>query len=196
MYQRKDRFYRKAKAEGLRSRAAFKLEELDRRLLAPGDRVLDLGCWPGGWLQVAARRVGERGRVVGVDLRPVDPGLPGVRVINGDVCAETTLAEVARALDGPADVVLSDMSPQLTGIRDRDEARSAELVRAALIAAERFLRPGGTFVCKVFMNAEYQALREEIRRRFDEVSATRSIATRKGSAELYVVARGFRPLAR
>ena len=193
MYLRKDRLYRKAKAEGLRSRAAFKLEDLDRRLLRAGDRVLDLGCWPGGWLQVAARRVGNEGRVVGVDLRKLDPiAAANVRLVQGDVAEEATVEAIARALEGPVDLVLSDLSPALSGIRDRDEARASELVRSALGVAERMLRPGGSFVCKVFMNSEYGEVRDVIRRRFADVSTTRSQATRKGSAELYVIARGFR----
>jgi 23S rRNA (uridine2552-2'-O)-methyltransferase len=193
VYERKDRLYRKAKAEGLRSRAAFKLEDLDRGLLRTGDRVLDLGCWPGGWLQVAARRVGDRGRVVGVDLRRLDP-IPAtnVRVIQGDVAEEATVEASARALEGPADVVLSDLSPALSGIRDRDEARASELVRIALGVTDRVLRTGGGFVCKVFMNSQYSEVRASIVRRFADVSVTRSQATRKGSAELYVIARGFR----
>jgi 23S rRNA (uridine2552-2'-O)-methyltransferase len=193
MYERKDRLYRKAKAEGLRSRAAFKLEDLDRGLLQAGDRVLDLGCWPGGWLQVAARRVGYGGRVVGVDLRTLAPVLAtNVRVIQGDVAEEATLEVIARALEGPADVVLSDLSPALSGIRDRDEARAGELVHVALHVTDRLLRTGGDFVCKVFMNSQYGELRAAIGRRFNDVSTTRSQATRKGSAELYVIARGFR----
>ncbi|MBI2963011.1 MAG: RlmE family RNA methyltransferase [Deltaproteobacteria bacterium] len=193
MYERKDAFYREAKARGLRSRAAFKLEDLDRRVLRPGDRVVDLGCWPGGWLQVAARRVGDRGRVVGVDLRRLDPlGLAAVRVIQGDVADPATLARVAEALEGPADVVLSDLSPQLSGIRERDEARATELVRLALSFVGRLLRPGGSLVCKIFMNADYPALLAETRSRFGEVTTARSQATRKGSAELYLIARGLR----
>jgi 23S rRNA (uridine2552-2'-O)-methyltransferase len=196
MYQRKDRFYRKAKAQGLRSRAAFKLDDLDRRVLRAGDRVVDLGCWPGGWLQVAARRVGESGRVVGVDVRELEPlGLANVRVIRADVREEGTAEQILRALGGSADVVLSDMSPQLTGIRERDEANAAELVRTALAIAQKTLRPGATLVCKVFMNSDYPAMLAEARRRFAEVTATRSHATRRGSAELYWIARGFRAAA-
>jgi 23S rRNA (uridine2552-2'-O)-methyltransferase len=193
VYERKDRLYRKARAEGLRSRAAFKLEDLDRGLLRTGDRVLDLGCWPGGWLQVASRRVGDGGRVVGVDLRRLDP-IPAtnVRVIQGDVAEEATVEASARALEGPADVVLSDLSPALSGIRDRDEARASELVRIALGVTDRVLRTGGGFVCKIFMNSQYSEVRASIVRRFADVSVTRSQATRKGSAELYVIARGFR----
>jgi 23S rRNA (uridine2552-2'-O)-methyltransferase len=193
MYERKDRLYRKAKAEGLRSRAAFKLEDLDHGVLRAGDRVLDLGCWPGGWLQVASRRVGDRGRVVGVDLRQLAPAVAAnVWVIQGDVAEEATVEVIARALEGPADVVLSDLSPALSGIRDRDAARAGELVHLALRVVDRVLRTGGNFVCKVFMNPQYGEVRAAIARRFDDLSATRSQATRKGSAELYVIARGFR----
>jgi 23S rRNA (uridine2552-2'-O)-methyltransferase len=193
MYRRKDALYRKAKAGGLRSRAAFKLEDLDRRVLRPGDHVLDLGCWPGGWLQVASQRVGSEGRVVGVDIRRLEPiAAANVRTVQGDIAEPETIGAIERALEGPADVVLSDLSPPLSGIRDRDEARASDLVRAALAVAERVLRPGGTFVCKVFMNSEYAKLLEIVDRRFADVSATRSRATRKGSAELYLIARGFR----
>lgn len=192
MYERKDRFYRKAKAQGLRSRAAFKLEDLDRGLLGPGDRVIDLGCWPGGWLQVASRRVGAEGRVVGVDTRPMAPlGLANVRVLQGDVCRDDVIEEAVRELGSLADVVLSDMSRSLTGIRDRDEAQATELVRRALAVAARLLRPGGSFVCKIFMNRDYRELRDTVAGRFEHVSTTRSDATRKGSAELYLVGRGF-----
>jgi 23S rRNA (uridine2552-2'-O)-methyltransferase len=196
MYERKDRLYRKAKAQGLRSRAAFKLETLDRGLLGPGQRVLDLGCWPGGWLQVASRRVGATGRVVGVDTRAMTPlDLSNVRVVQGDVCWDEVVEEALRELGGAADVVLSDMSPSISGVRDRDEARASELVRRALAVAVRLLRPGGSFVCKVFMNSDYAELRDSVARRFEHVATTRSEATRKGSAELYLVARGLRPAA-
>ena len=193
MYERKDRLYRRAKAEGLRSRAAFKLAALDRRLLRPGDRVVDLGCWPGGWLQIAARRVGEGGRVVGVDVRELASiGLPQVCVIRGDVGENAVIDEIAHALGGLADVVLSDLAPSLTGIASRDEARSTELVGRALAVAERLLRPGGSFVVKLFMNSDFERLRDELRARFADVAITRSEATRKGSAELYAVSRGFK----
>jgi len=193
VYQRKDRFYRKAKQLGLRSRAAFKLEDLGRGLIRAGNRVVDLGCWPGGWLQVAAKEVGPSGTVVGVDLRkPEAFSSPNVRFIHGDVADPRVVEAIADALGGPADVVLSDMAPALTGVRDRDDARARELVETALHAARRLLRPGGSFVCKLFMSADYPALRSVIDERFARVDATRAEATRKGSAELYVIARGFR----
>ena len=196
MYERKDHFYRKAKERGLRSRAAFKLEDLDRGVLKSGGRVVDLGCWPGGWLQVASRRVGQSGTVVGVDVRKPEPmGLANVRWIQRDVFDPRLVDEIARVLGAAADVVLSDMAPALSGIRDGDEARARELVERALAVAEQLLRPGGGFVCKLFMNADYVQLRESIRERFDRITTTRSEATRKGSAELYVVALGFRRAA-
>lgn len=192
-YDRKDRFYRKAKSEGLRSRAAFKLEDLAGPLLAPGARVVDLGCWPGGWLQVAAARIGPAGRVVGVDVvAPPDLGAANVRTLEADAQDPSTTARIRQELGGPADLLLSDMAPKLTGIRDRDEARSSDLVRTALAAARELLRPGGALVVKIFMNGEYRALVDEIRTSFAEVATRRSEATRKGSAELYVVAKGFR----
>ncbi len=195
MYERKDRLYREAKARGLRSRAAFKLEDLDRGLLGAGHRVIDLGCWPGGWLQVASRRVGATGRVVGIDTRAMTPlGLANVRVLQGDVCRDDVIEEALRELGGRADVMLSDMSPSLTGIRDRDEAQASELVRRALEVTTRSIRSGGSFVCKIFMNRDYRELRNAVARRFEHVSTTRSDATRKGSAELYLIARGFVPL--
>ena len=142
---------------------------------------------------MSARRVGEAGRVVGVDTRAMAPlGLPNVRVVQGDAGDDEVIDEALRELGGRADVVLSDMSPSLSGVRDRDEARASDLVRLALAVTARVLRPGGSFVCKIFMNSEYGELRDTVARRFQKVSTTRSDATRKGSAELYLVARGFR----
>jgi 23S rRNA (uridine2552-2'-O)-methyltransferase len=191
MYRRKDRFYRRAKAEGLRSRAAFKLEDLGAELISPGDRVVDLGAWPGGWLQVAARHAGRDGIIVGVDLAEVPPlGLANVRVVRGDVRDPEIQRAVDAAVGGEADVVLSDLAPKLSGIRDRDQALAEELGRAALATALRLLRPGGGFVCKVFMGSGHAAFVAEVRRAFDRVTVTKPEATRARSSELYVVARG------
>jgi 23S rRNA (uridine2552-2'-O)-methyltransferase len=193
VYQRKDSYYRRAKASGLRSRAAFKLEDLAMDLIRRGDRVLDLGSWPGGWLQIASRRVGERGKVVGVDRRALDPlGLANVRFVQGDVREPETVARTIAALGGGhADVVLSDMAPNLSGIRDHDEAHVDELARLALDIARRTLRRDGSFLCKVFMSGAYPAFVAELRECFSKVSTTRPESTRKGSAELYVIAKGF-----
>lgn len=191
MYRRKDGFYKKAKAEGYRSRAAYKLEELARRqrLFRRGDHVIDLGCWPGGWLQVAARNVGPGGRVVGIDLRAVEGSLPrNVAVLEGDVRDERVRLEAVRLCGGRVDVVLSDMAPQLTGVSATDQARSAELVREATRFARSVLGPGGRYVVKVLQGDETPALVREIRDAFERVRIFRPEASRKGSAETYVIA--------
>ncbi|HWP34974.1 MAG TPA: RlmE family RNA methyltransferase, partial [Thermodesulfobacteriota bacterium] len=192
---RRDPFYRRAKREGYRSRAAYKLAELDarHRLLRPGARVLDLGCAPGGWLQVAAERVGPEGRVVGLDLAPVAPlPEPNVVVIRGDLRDPAALAAAAQALAGPADVVLSDLSPKLSGVRATDIARSLELLEAAAEAARRLLRTGGSLVAKVFTAPETADWIARLRPAFARVAVETPQATRKGSTETYVVATGFR----
>lgn len=194
-YERKDAYYKRAKAEGYRSRAAFKLVELNQRnkLLRRRDRVVDLGSWPGGWLQVAAECVGDEGRVVGVDLVPLDPlAQPTVRLFCADLRDENVRAEIRSELGGEADVVLSDMAPKLTGIRARDEAQHNELVHLALDCCQAFLRQGGRALVKLFDGPETKDLVGEFRRHFDQVNSIRPDATRRGSAELYAFASGFR----
>lgn len=194
-YERKDAHYRRAKAEGLRARSAYKLVELDdrHRLLRAGDRVVDLGAWPGGWLQVALDRVGPTGRVVGVDLVAIEPfaGRP-IELIVGDVRDDTVLTDVVTRLGGPADVVLSDLAPKLTGIRDTDEAHAEELVAAVVRALPRLLKRGGRALIKIFMDSNHRRTVEAFRARFERVTTTRPDASRRGSAELYVVATQFR----
>jgi 23S rRNA (uridine2552-2'-O)-methyltransferase len=194
-YERKDRFYARAKEAGYRSRAAYKLAELDRRykLIRRGDRVLDLGAWPGGWLQVAAELSGQRGSVIGVDIVPIDPlSLPNVRVIHGDAAAAEIQEKIATECAGGADVLLSDMAPKLTGIKARDQARSAALVDVAVDLAERVLKPRGNLLIKVFQSEDVEPALSRLRRRFRTVKLTRTEATRKGSAELYALALDFR----
>ena len=195
-YERKDAYYKRAKAEGYRSRAAFKLVELNRRykILRPGERVVDLGSWPGGWVQVAAETVGAKGLVVGVDLVALDP-LPQawIRLFCADLRDENVRARIAGEIGGRADVVLSDMAPKLSGIRARDEAQSAELVQLALNSAGQLLRPGGRLLVKLFDGPDTKALVDEFRGSFEQVSTLRPEATRKGSSELYGFAAGFRP---
>jgi len=195
MYQPKDAFYRRAKREGYRSRAAYKLLELNRRfrLIKPGDRVLDLGAAPGGWLQVAAELVGPTGIVVGVDIQPIE-ALRGKNVffLQGDVSSEESQKEIEELMGAHADCVLSDLSPHLSGIRDVDISRSAELSRSALKVASRLLRPGGHFLLKTFIGEELKDLTRELERHFAAVHKTRPEATRKGSSEIYLCAKGFR----
>lgn len=197
-YDRKDAVYRRAKREGFRSRAAIKLEEIDRvfSLLRVGQRVVDLGCWPGGWLQVCADRVGPRGRVVGVDVAETQAvERPNVVVLQADVYDEALAARVREALGGPADLLLSDLAPKLSGIAASDSARHAALVQRALELARAWLAPDGIFLAKLFMDAEYQELIRDVRATFTTVKSRKLDTTRKGSSELYVCGRGLKETA-
>jgi 23S rRNA (uridine2552-2'-O)-methyltransferase len=196
IYRRKDPYYRRARTEGYRARSAYKLAELsDRfRLLRRGDLVVDLGAWPGGWLQVALERVGPEGAVFGVDAVEVEPlSARNVHLVTGDVRDPATVRELGRRIGRPADIVLSDMAPKLTGVGGTDEARCAELVDAVAAALPTLLRPGGLVLTKVFMGPGYEAALRTLRGLFAEVRVTRPEATRHGSAELYAFGRGYRP---
>jgi 23S rRNA (uridine2552-2'-O)-methyltransferase len=204
-----DRYFQQAKREGFAARSAYKLEEIDRgqRLLRPGQRVLDLGCAPGSWLQVAAERVGMRGRVVGVDVQPVSIALPSqVRVVQGDAFSlspEALLQALAPdgAPDSPArggarfDLVLSDMAPKTTGIPSADAARSAELALRALSLAQATLRPGGDLLVKVFQGARLSEVRKAFAAAFERVSLEKPPASRGESVEIFLLGRGLRPVA-
>jgi len=194
-YRPKDSYHRRARAAGYRARSAYKLIELaDRfRLLRRGDHVVDLGAWPGGWLQVVVERIGADGRAVGVDVVPIDP-LPAANVdsISGDVRDPAVVRAVRERLGRAADVVLSDLAPKLTGVAATDEARQSELGTAVLAALPDLLRPHGRLVMKVFMGPDQPALLARLQTLFDEVRTTRAEATRRGSAELYAVCTGYR----
>src|SRR5262249_4995576 len=158
-----------ARAAGYRARSAYKLVELDRRfrLLHRGDYVIDLGCWPGGWLQVVLNAIGPDGRAVGIDVAPLAPlAAANAIVLQGDAADPATVERAARRLGRRAAAVLSDLSPKLTGIRATDEARCADLARATVGALPTLLRPGGRLLMKVFMSSECDALVDEVRRRF------------------------------
>jgi 23S rRNA (uridine2552-2'-O)-methyltransferase len=193
-YEPHDKFYRKAREQGLKSRAAFKLEEIIERfkLVREGARVIDLGCAPGGWLVILARAVGARGRVVGVDLTACQSSAPNVVTIAGDVRDAAVRDAIAKNAGGPADLVTSDLAPKLSGIRERDQALALELLITALEFARAQLRPGGAMVAKVFMGEGFDEIRASFVRAFDKVEIVRTRATRPGSSELYVVARSFR----
>jgi 23S rRNA (uridine2552-2'-O)-methyltransferase len=194
-YKPHDTYYKKAKQEGYRSRAAYKLLELQQRfrIMKPGDCVVDLGAAPGGWLQVAAKIVGPRGKVVGVDLQPIGSFRePNVFLIQGDITVEDTRRRVKDLMTGPADCVLSDLAPRISGIRDADTARCLELNRTALVAAVQLLRPGGALLIKSFINDELQTFTLEIKKYFGSVQRTRPDATRQGSSEFYFCAKDFR----
>ena len=194
-YNPRDRYYKKAKQEGYRSRAAYKLLEVQQRyrLLRPGDRVVDLGAAPGGCLQVAAKLVGPQGKVIGVDLQEIH-ALPErhVTLLRGNTGAKDVQEKTKELLGGAADAVISDMAPKLSGIRDADVARAVALNRMALSFAEQLLRPGGVLLIKSFMSNDLHELAAELRQRFAEVQRTKPEATRQGSSELYFLARGFR----
>ena len=195
MYKRKDAFYVKAKKEGYRSRAAYKLLEFERmeKVVVPGDFVVDAGAAPGGWSQVLLRLVGKRGRVAAVDLLPMDP-LPGgnFRFFPRDITDRSLPVEIIAFLGRKADAIVSDAAPNTTGISFTDQARSADLVRAVLSLAEETLREGGTFLAKIYEGAEADDVVKELRGSFGEVRRIRPSATRKESFELYLLARNFR----
>jgi 23S rRNA (uridine2552-2'-O)-methyltransferase len=189
--RRWDPYYRAAQREGLRSRAAFKLAYLDDRfhLFRASSRVLDLGAAPGGWSVVARERLGPRGEVVAVDPRPLEP-IAGVRVVRGRVGDPLLVSRLGPNL---FDVVLSDMSPRISGAYATDHARSVELVRAAFGLARTVLRPGGKLVAKVFDGDLLDALERDLATSFDRVRRTKPPASREPSSELYLVGVGFRP---
>jgi 23S rRNA (uridine2552-2'-O)-methyltransferase len=191
-----DPYVARAGREGLRSRAAFKLVEIDDKhhLLRPGARVVDLGAAPGGWSQMAAKRVGApdgRGRVVAVDIVDMN-AVPGVEFLKLDFLDAQAPQALKDALGGTADVVLSDMSPNATGHRQTDHLRIMALVEAAAAFAREVLKPGGAFVAKVLQGGTESALLVELKRDFASVKHVKPAASRAESAELYLVAAGFR----
>lgn len=190
-----DRFVQKAREEGYRSRASYKLLDLARadRLIRPGDTVVDLGAAPGGWSQVAAELAGERGTVVASDILPMD-ALPGVLFVQGDFSEEAVLEQVLAVLgERRADLVMSDMAPNMSGIRDVDQPRAMLLAELALDFARKTLRPGGRFLCKVFHGEGFDGFIRELRGCFASVVTRKPDASRGRSREVYVVAREFRP---
>jgi 23S rRNA (uridine2552-2'-O)-methyltransferase len=191
--QLNDPYVAEAKRQGYRSRAAFKLQQLDQRfrLLARGQRVIDLGCAPGGWTQVAAEKVGSSGAVVGVDLSETD-SLPGVTLLHGDFRDPGMVGQIRAALGGPADIVLSDMAAPATGHAATDHLRVVALAEDAFALAETVLRPGGAFVAKVFQGGAAGVLLATLKKAFAEVRHAKPAASRAESAEAYVVAKGFR----
>jgi 23S rRNA (uridine2552-2'-O)-methyltransferase len=194
--QLNDPYVARAKREGYRSRAAYKLLELDEKfkLLKPGQRVVDLGAAPGGWSQIAARKVGSaegRGRVVGIDLLPIEP-LAGAEFIELDFLAPEAPERLIERLGGPADIVLSDMAANATGHKKTDHLRIVGLAEAAAEFARSVLAPGGAFVSKVLQGGTEGALLDDLKRDFSTVRHVKPAASRADSAELYVLATGFR----
>jgi 23S rRNA (uridine2552-2'-O)-methyltransferase len=191
--QLNDPYVRAAKEQGWRSRAAFKLLELDDRfkLIKPGARVVDLGAAPGGWTQVALKRGGAKARVVAIDLLAMDP-VAGATILQGDFQEPAAEQAVLAALDGQADLVLSDMAPNTTGHGATDHLRIMALAELALDFALKVLAPGGGLVCKVFQGGSERALLDTLKQHFAVVRHAKPPASRKDSSELYVVATGFK----
>ena len=192
-YQPRDKYYRKAREQGLPSRAAFKLEELIARIKLPPDaRVIDFGCAPGGWLAILGAVVSRNGRVIGIDLAPCANFGASVETIVADI-RDPKLPEILREKLGRlADLITSDLSPKLTGIRERDDAQFEELIDAALAIASRTLKPGGTMIAKLFMSGAFKEILARFEKHFASLDVTKVKASRPGSSELYVIARGFR----
>lgn len=191
----KDPFVKKAQAEGLRSRAAFKLEELLERdrLLRPGMVVVDLGAAPGGWSQVAARALAGRGRVVALDILDMD-ALPGVEFIRGDFREDAALAALQALLgQDRADLVLSDMAPNMSGVDQVDQARAMHLAELARDFAQDWLKPGGALLVKLFHGVGFDDYVRDLRRRYEKVVVRKPAASRARSAEVYALATGLRP---
>jgi 23S rRNA (uridine2552-2'-O)-methyltransferase len=191
-----DPFVQRAKDSGLRSRAAFKLEEIDRaeKLICPGVAVVDLGAAPGGWSQYAARRLAGKGSVFALDLLPMD-AIPGVTFLQGDFREQAVLDALLGELGGRrVDLVMSDMAPNISGVDVVDHARAADLEALALDFARRVLGPEGVLVMKVFQGAGFQELLAEARRSFQAVRMRKPKASRQRSSETYLVARGPRPV--
>jgi len=193
--RKNDHYHKMAKEEGYRSRAAYKLKQMDERFhFFRGARyVLDIGAAPGGWLQVVSEAVGEDGLVVGVDLRPIEYlELGNVETIVGDILDEEIMDEIRELLPGSVDVVLSDLSPNISGVWDVDQFRQIDLATMALKVSQALLRRDGWFVVKVFMGSEYEAYLKEVKAAYRKVNVVKPMASRKGSAEVYLVARYLR----
>ena len=191
---RDDPYVQQAQREGYRSRACYKLLELQEkdRLIRPGMTVVDLGSAPGGWSQVAVDLVGDRGRVVASDILHMD-NLAGVEFIQGDFTEDEVFEQILAAIDGhPVDVVVSDMAPNMSGVNAVDQPRSMYLVELALDMARQVLRPGGVFVAKVFQGEGFDELIRDTRASFGKVLTRKPAASRPRSREVYLVAREFR----
>jgi 23S rRNA (uridine2552-2'-O)-methyltransferase len=190
---RKDQYRRLAKDQGYRARSAYKLLQLNSsyKILKKGSRVVDLGCAPGGWLQVATKEVGQTGSVVGIDLKPVEP-VSGATVLEGSIEDQAMLEKIVGILGGKADIVLSDLAPNVSGVWDIDQARQISLSIVALDFARRVLKAGGSAVFKVFEGDMLNDFRAELKNSFGRVLLSKPSASRHESSELYIVCLNFK----
>jgi 23S rRNA (uridine2552-2'-O)-methyltransferase len=193
--RKEDPYYQKAKKEDYRSRASYKLLQLNKRfkIMRKGDRILDLGAAPGGWSQVALEAVRDEGLVVAVDLQRIRP-FPeeNFRAIKGDFTTIEIKEDIITALEGQAAVILSDASPKLSGVKDVDQMRSMDLFLAVMEMCDSTLRYNGSLVMKVFQGPQYPEILKTVKKKFRTVKTTKPPSSRKKSVEMYIVARGFR----
>jgi 23S rRNA (uridine2552-2'-O)-methyltransferase len=190
---RRDQYRRLAKDQGYRARSAYKLLQMNRsyNIIKKGDNVVDLGCAPGGWLQVAMKEVGSSGKVIGVDLKPVTP-VAGATILQGSIENPNVLSKIAEILGCKADVILSDMAPNVSGVWDIDHARQISLSTIALGFARQVLRVGGSSVFKIFEGEMLNEFKSELRKSFGKVLLSKPSASRQESSELYIVCLDFK----
>lgn len=191
-----DPYVKMAQKDGYRSRASYKLLELQERdrLLRPGMTVVDLGAAPGGWSQVASRVLGDKGRLIASDILSMD-AIPDVTFIQGDFTEQKVFDEILRAIDGhPVDLVISDMAPNMSGVRSADQPKAMYLCELALDLASRVLRPGGDFLIKIFQGEGFDEYLRQVRDGFERVQMRKPESSRDRSREQYLLARGFRGL--
>ena len=190
---RRDQYRRLAKDQGYRARSAYKLLQMNRsyNIIKKGDKVVDLGCAPGGWLQVAMKEVGSSGKVIGVDLKPVTP-VAGATILQGSIENPNVLSKIAEIVGCKADVILSDMAPNVSGVWDIDHARQISLSTIALGFARQVLRVGGSSVFKIFEGEMLKEFKSELRKSFGKVLLSKPSASRQESSELYIVCLDFK----
>lgn len=189
-----EHYYKQAKKTGYRARSAFKLKQINQKfkVLKKGDNVLDLGAAPGGWSQVAKEIIGNNGKLIGVDLLPIRP-IDNVIFLEEDMRETETISKIKEILDEEKiDTVISDMSPDISGNYDIDQARSIYLCTKAFETAELFLKNNGNFVCKVFEGSDFNDFIEELKPRFNSIKRFHPKASRKSSSEIYIISKGFK----
>lgn len=194
-YDRKDHLYNRAKEEGLRSRAVYKLEELDKKygLLHRNSHVLDLGAWPGSWAEYIASKLGENGFVLGIDLVHIEEiANPRVKFIQANILEESIFHSISSLHPTQFDLVVSDLSPKLTGIRDADQAAVVNLAEGALMISKKCLKPGGHFLCKLFKGSDTDLFVKKTRPLFNKLKSIELDATRKSSNEFYLLGFGLK----
>jgi len=192
--KKKEHFYKEAKRTGYRARSAFKLQQIQLRfnIIPKNGIVVDLGAAPGGWSQVAKEIVGEQGIIIGVDLSSIQP-LENVQFIQGDITQAETVEHIKSLMNSSrADSVLSDMSPDISGCYSIDQARSAWLCECALLTAEKILKPGGHFICKIFEGEDTKKFIDKVKFRFRVVKTFSPEASRKSSSEIYIIGKSFK----